>query len=71
MSNYKPWMRHLRAFRFSRDGLMAQETARDQRLANTRDATCVIVSTHPSWRAVKDADKIRCNGFVLYGDLHS
>ena len=35
----KPWMKELQSYRFSRDGLMTQETATEQRNANKRDAS--------------------------------
>lgn len=44
MSNYKPWMKELKAYRFARNGHMLTETQRDQREANTREATCVHLS---------------------------
>ena len=44
MSNYKPWMKALKAYRFARNGLMLIETQRDQREASTREATCVQMS---------------------------
>jgi len=37
--NRKPWMKELQCYRFSRDGLMTQETATEQRNANKRDAS--------------------------------
>jgi len=37
--NRKPWMKELQSYRFSRDGLMTQETATEQRNANKRDAS--------------------------------
>ena len=44
MSNYKPWMKALKAYRFARGGHMLRETHRDQKEANTREATCVQLS---------------------------
>lgn len=44
MDNRKQWMRELQAIKFSRDGLMAQETARMQRHANAKEARCVHLS---------------------------
>ena len=38
-NNRKPWMKELINYRFSRDGLMTQETATKQRSANKRDAS--------------------------------
>lgn len=53
---YKPWMKDLKGWRFSRDGLMTQETARDQRESNTTDSYCVWLS-----RELKNcpSDKLR------------
>jgi hypothetical protein len=44
MDNRKKWMRELQAIKFSRDGLMTQETAREQRYANEARARCVHLS---------------------------
>jgi len=44
MNNRKAWMKELQAIKFSRDGLMTQETARMQRYANEAAARCVHLS---------------------------
>lgn len=44
MDNRKAWMKELQAIKFSRDGLMTQETARMQRYANESRARCVHLS---------------------------
>ena len=44
-SNRKPWMKHLKTFKFSADGMVLQSTARAQKAANSRAATCVKLSS--------------------------
>ena len=41
--NRKPWMRELWNYRFSRDGLMTQETARQQKNADKKQATKTLL----------------------------
>ena len=43
-SNRKPWMKHLKTLKFSADGTVLQSTAREQKAANSREATCVKLS---------------------------
>jgi len=77
MDNRKQWMRELQAIKFSRDGLMTQETAREQRYANEARATCVQISQNidalpdklraeslgPKWAQV-----LKREGFTTYGN---
>jgi len=63
---YKPWMKDLKGWRFSRDGLMTQETARDQRESNTTGSYCVRLSRDlkdcPNDTLRKDRVKRECEG---------
>ena len=76
MDRRKKWMRELQAIKFSRDGLMTQETARLQRYANEARARCVHLSKDidalpkhlrddnlgPKW-----AQLLSREGFTTYG----
>lgn len=77
MDNRKQWMRELQAIKFSRDGLMTQETARLQRQANETRARCVQLSKDidalpkhlrdgnlgPKWAKILERE-----GFTTYGN---
>ena len=68
---YKPWMKELKRYRFSRDGLMTTETARDQRQQNATDSYCVWLSRQlrscPSDRLRDELVKRECKklGFIF------
>ena len=49
-TNRKPWMKGLRSFRFTRDGLMTSETAIKQRKANQRDASANYPMTKATFK---------------------
>jgi len=80
MDNRKQWMRDLKAIKFSRDGLMTQETARMQRHANEARATCVHISQNidalpdklraeslgPKWAQILERE-----GFTTYGNARA
>lgn len=77
MDNRKSWMKELQAIKFSRDGLMTQETARMQRHANEARARCVHLSQDidalpdhlradslgPKWAQILSRE-----GFTTYGN---
>jgi len=68
----KTWMKVLQAYRFTNDGTMTTETAKEQKHANSAGAYCVVLSKQlkilstPKLQADLIDREILRRGFVRY-----